>query len=73
MTTFADLGLDELLEHFRTRPRPHLWAVDLGEVVRRQHSEFPAETAELIAAADRIVSRSGIKVYLARTHREPAP
>src|SRR4051812_46142893 len=49
---FAGLSPEELLAHFRKRQNPRLWASDsLGEI---QRSEFPAETDELIVAAERI-------------------
>ena len=58
---FARLGAEDLRAHFRTRTTPRLWAGirDIGDV---QRSEFPVETSELLAAADKIVTENAWEV-----------
>jgi hypothetical protein len=56
---FTRLSPEDLLAHFRERQNPRLWAIEVEAIQRR---EFPAETDELIEAAERIAGHDGWEV-----------
>ncbi|HEV7699538.1 MAG TPA: hypothetical protein VGO43_04865, partial [Pyrinomonadaceae bacterium] len=53
---FSHLSPDTLLEHFRNRDTPKLWALNAAKAADLQPRLFPEETARLIQAADTIAN-----------------